>query len=91
MTNQKSTFIVPISVRISAKVDDVIALAVSKKYNPEIPRNSRTDILQGFTLNYADDHTVLVAGTGVTVDRARVYEASFAAEVCCNNWTASWP
>ena len=87
MTNQKSTFTVPITDRISAQVNDVIALAVDANNNPKIPRilSPAQDLKNLFTNNYVGDHTVLVADIVITVDTKTSYTISITAEICCND------
>ena len=87
LTNQKSTFAVPISDRITAQVNDVIALAVDENNNPKIPRiiSSAQDLQNRFTYQYVGDYTVLVAGTLITVDSQSSYTPSIAAKICCND------
>ena len=88
MTNQRSSFTVPIADRISAQVNDVIALAVDPNNNPEIRRTISTsqELQNRFTNNYVGDHTVLVAGTVIIVDSESSYTPWFTAEICCSDW-----
>ena len=83
-TDQKSTFSVPINDRISAEVNDVIAVAVDANDNPNIPRIRLQDFVNGFSIDYVGDHTALVPDAVITVTKTS-YTSSISAEICCNN------